>query len=44
MQTSSIECTEEGCCRTFEFEVLNNVTEVLNAVVVMASKPLLNLI
>ena len=42
--TSSIKCAEEGCCRTLEFEVLNDILKGFNTVVVVAFKPLLNLI
>ena len=44
VETSSIECTKEGCCRTFEFKVFNDVVEGLNAVIIIAIEPLLNLI
>jgi hypothetical protein len=42
--TSSIECAKEGSYRTLEFKVLNNIVKVFNAIVVVAFKPLLNLI
>ena len=44
VKTLSIKCAREGCYKTFEFKVFNNIIEGLNAIVVIANKLLLNLI
>jgi len=44
IKTSSIECARKGYYKTFEFKVFNDIVEGLNAIVVIASKLLFNLI
>jgi hypothetical protein len=44
IKTSSIEYIKESCYKIFEFKVFNNIIKVLNAVVVIAIKLLLNFI
>ena len=44
VETLPIECAKEGCYKTFEFKVFNDIFEGLNAAVVIAIELLLNLI
>jgi hypothetical protein len=44
VETLLIECIKESCYKIFEFKVFNNIVEVLNAIVVIVIKLLLNLI
>jgi len=44
VETLLFECAREGCCKTFEFKLFDNIIKGLNAIVIIANKLLLNLI